>query len=427
MKVQPLKTGIYKLALFVLLFGVGSLAYGANQLHPLLSPVSNLIAAFTAFGLMGFFFYYPTSYKVLAWIITLAVVGLVLESLYLYNQYVYSFFVIKRFAYCGLALVTFVVASRAGQFKLSWVNNLVFAFYAYAMLGQGRILQYSLTSESRPTSAYETLYLMIPYLYYLIRYFQKNKQSDLFKALITFGLIFLLLHRSVISTAVVITAMIVLMSSAGKIADSRVRVGRTVSTLLVLVLIGLPFLGMLNPAKVAGFVDSISGILSPAEDNTGSWRLEQSQHYMKYFVDRPLLGWRYEGYDRGEIMENEDFAEKGTVIHSQYVDLLYNYGVLGLLVHLFVIISTLLFIYLRNRTLSLEQAVLFGFAASGLLFGVSYQLPIFYWSFVGLGMFYGLNRPVRRPLVPYPQSIEQTPEGPSPRPARVLNLTQSHD
>lgn len=91
MTVKTLKTGLYRLALFVLLFGVGSLAYGANQLHPMFSKVTNLTAAFTAAGMMLFYFQYPTSYKVLAWILTLGVIGLVLESLYLYNQYVYSF------------------------------------------------------------------------------------------------------------------------------------------------------------------------------------------------------------------------------------------------------------------------------------------------------------------------------------------------
>ncbi len=425
MTVKTLKTGFYRLALFGLLFGVGSLAYGANQLHPLFSKVTNLTAAFTAAGLMLFYFQYPASYKVIAWILTLGVIALVLESLYIYNQYVYSFFVIKRFAYCGAALITFAVANRAGQIKLSWIVNLIFAFYVYSQLLTGRILQYSLSSETRPTTAFETLYLMIPYLYFLIRYFQNNKQSDLFKALATFGVIVLLLHRSVISTAVVITVLIVLLSSWGKITDSRVRVGKTVSTLLVLGILTLPFLGMLNPAKVADFVDNISGILSPAKDNTGSWRLEQSQYYMKQFVERPLLGWRYEGYDRGEVMENEDFAEKGTIIHSQYVDMLYNYGVVGLLINLLVISSTLLFMYLRNRTFSLEQAVLFGFIASGLLFGISYQLPVFYWSFVGLGMSFGLNRTVRRPLMPY--SIEQAPVGQSARPVPAYNLTQPHD
>ncbi len=425
MKVETVRIGLYRVALFVLLFGVSSLTYGANQLSPMLSIVTNLTGVAAAAGLMLFYFAYPTSYKVLAWIITLGVIGLVLESLYIYNQYVYSFFVIKRFAYCGLALLTFVVASRSGQIKLSWVVNIIFAFYVYSQLLTGRILQYSLNSDTRPTSAFETYYLLIPYLYFLVSYFQKNKQMDLLKALITFGMIVLLLHRSVISTAVVTTMLTVLLSSAGKIADSRVRVGRTVSTLFILIILSIPFLSALNPAKVAEVVDNISGILSPAEDNTGSWRLEQSQYYMSQFVERPLLGWRYEGYDRGEVMVNEDFAEKGTIIHSQYVDMLYNYGIVGLLVNLLVISSTLLFIYFRNRVFSLEQAVLFSFVASGFLFGLSYQLPVYYWSFTGLAMFYGLNRPVRRPLMVTP--LDQTPEGQSAYPALALNLTQPHD
>jgi O-antigen ligase len=221
---------------------------------------------------------------------------------------------------------------------------------------------------------------------------------DLLKALFTFVLIIALLHRSVISTAVVAAGVVLLLSAIGKLADSRLRVGKTVSTLAVLLLLVTPFLGALSPKRVDAFMETIGGIFAPSEDETGSWRIEQSNYYMSQFVDRPLLGWRYEGYDRGEVMVHEDFAEKGTVIHSHFVDMLYNYGVVGLAINLFLILSTLFFIYLRNRTFSSEQAILFAFITSGLLFGVSYQLPVFYWSFVGVGMFYGKNQKLIQPV-----------------------------
>lgn len=383
----------YRILLFVLLFGVASLTHGGNQLSPILAPIMNVAGLAGASILMIFYFYYPSSYKVVAWIVTLGVIGLVLESLHLYNQYVYSFFVIKRFAYCGLALLTFIVASRAGQLKLSWAVTIIFVCYAINQIALGKIFAYSFDSDSRTTSAYESFYLVIPFLYFLVRYLTQHQRWDLLKTLFTFGLIVLLLHRSVISTSVFATLIVLLLSGTGKIAGSRLKMGRTVSTLGVLVLLVAPFLGVLPSKKIDSFLENIGGILSPTEDNTGNWRYEQSLYYWKGIEERPLLGWRYEGYDRGEIMVNEDFAEKGTVIHSQYIDMLYNYGAVGLGIHLFVIVSTLLYIYLRNRTMSAEQTVLFGFIASGFLFGVSYQLPIFYWGFVGVGMALGRGRP----------------------------------
>ena len=90
-------------------------------------------------------------------------------------------------------------------------------------------------------------------------------------------------------------------------------------------------------------------------------------------------------------MENEDFPEKGTIIHSQYIDMLYNYGFAGLAVNLLIILGTLVVMYRRNPVFTLEQTVLFGFIVSGLVYAVSYQLPVFFWGFVGVGMYYGLS------------------------------------
>lgn len=393
-----MKIWIYRFILFLLLFGVSALPFKGDQMHPLLTIVTNLAGLSGSALLLAFYFYYPTPYKLLAWVITAGAVFLVLESLYSYNQYMYSFFVLKRFAYCGLALLTFIVMGRAGPggLKLSYVVNLIFVFYLINQVLLGQIFSYSLTNESRTTSAYESFFLVLPFSFFLVQYIRDRKQKDLFKALFTFVLIVFLLHRSVITTAVMAAGLIILLSATGKISNSRLQIRRTVSTLFALVLLVLPFLGALSPKRTDAFLETIGGIFSPSEDETGSWRIEQSTHYMNRFGERPFLGWRYDGYDRGEVMVHEDFAEKGTVIHSQYVDMLYNYGAVGLGINLFLIFSTLLYMYMYNKTFSAEQAVLFGFIASGLLFGVSYQLPVFYWSFVGLGMFYGKNqKPIR--------------------------------
>ena len=385
-----MKIWIHRIALLGLLFGVSSMTYGFNQLSPVLTAMVNLGGLVGAAGLMLVYFTYPGPYKLAAWVITLSVMALVLESLYVYNQYVYSFFVIKRFAYCGLALLTFYIAPRAGELKMKWIVNFILAMYVVGQVFTGRILEYGFTSESRTTAAYEALYLVIPFLYFLLEFMQNGRRLDLLKTLAVFGVIFVLLHRSVITTALFAMLVVFGLSAIGKVASANLRLGNMLATLLVIALVGLPFVGILSPKKTAAFFENIGGIAKPQEDETGSWRLEQSTYYWKGIMERPLLGWRYEGYDKGEIMENEDFASKGTVIHSQYIDMLYNYGIAGLLVNLFIVGSTLWTIYHRNRRLSPEQTLLFAFIISGLLFGVSYQLPLYFWSFTGLGMFYGI-------------------------------------
>lgn len=394
-------TWFYRLLLFILLFGVSALVYGGDQGSSLLSMMVNVTALAGIPALVLCYFSFPGLYKVVAWSLVLGLILLVLESKYEYGQFVYSYFVIKRFAYCGLALSAYYVMSKAEPVKFAYVVYIIFGFFFINQILLGQIFSYNLTSESRTTSAFEAFYLVIPFLYYFVLYLKEHKLIYLFVTLFTFALIVFLLHRSVISTVVVAAGLVVGLSFVGKLAANSLPVGRTVVVFAVLLLLLAPLTSLLPGNKVDGFIENLSGILDPKEDNTGSWRVEQSTFYLGQFPERPLFGWRYDGYDRGEIMENEDFPEKGTIIHSQYIDMLYNYGAVGLTINLLLIIGTLVTLYTRNRTFTTEQTVLFGFIASGLIFAISYQLPVYYWGFVGVGMYYARYRPADPPPVDY--------------------------
>ncbi|AUD02602.1 O-antigen ligase family protein [Spirosoma pollinicola] len=388
-----MKIWIYRVVLFVLLFGMSALIYGGNALNPLLDKA---VSGTTLIGIIALVIYYfrqPSLYKIVAWLLVLGVIGLVLESKYEYGQFVYSYFVIKRFAYCGLALMTYAVATQAGELKIQWANYLIFAFYIINQLFLGQIFSYNLTSESRTVTSNEALYLVIPCVYYLMMYLKDRKIPDLLWMLFTFAFIVFLLHRSVISAAIIAIGVVAGLSVIGKLSTGGFPVGRTLGTFVVLLILLAPALAVMPGNKVNAFMENIGGILDPKEDNTGSWRLEQSEYYLSKIPDKPILGWRYVGYDNGEIMENEDFPEKGTIIHSQYIDMLYNYGAVGLAINLLIILGTLVAIYRRNKVFSIEQTVLFCFLISGLIYAVSYQLPVFFWGFVGLGMYYARKQP----------------------------------
>lgn len=392
-------TWLYRVALFVLLLGVSSLSYGGNQGSALLNAVTNGVAFVGIPAMVLFYFTYPTPYKVASWLLLLGVILLLLEAKYNYGNSVYSPFVIKRFFYCGLATVAYYLASKAGTFKIKYVVYLIFALYFLNQIVLGHIFSYALTSETRTTAAPEAFYLVIPFLYYIVIYLKEQRLIGLLGALFTFGLIVFLLHRSVISSAVIAAAFVFGLSALGRIPTAKLQVGRTLGTLFFLLIVATPLAGALSGNKAQAFMENIGGIFSPKDDETGSWRYEQSQYYMGQFPERPLLGWRYDGYDRGEIMDNEDFPDKGTIIHSQYTDMLYNYGAVGMGINLLIILSTLATIYFRNKSLNTEQLVLFGFIASGLIYGISYQLPVYYWGFVGLGMFCGMARQLGRLVV----------------------------
>lgn len=385
-------TWIYRIALFTLLFGLSALAYGGNHGSSLLLALVNLSPLMSIAIFVFGYFRLPGLYKLLAWVLVLGVILLVLESKYEYDQYVYSYFVIKRFAYCGLALSAYYLASRAEPLKIKHAVNLIFVFFFIDQILLGHIFGYGFSSETRTTLSPDAYYLLIPFLYYLVQYLKEHRLVDLLVALFSFLLIVFLLHRTVISAAVVAAGVVVGLSVLGKVSTGGLPLSRTLVIFALLVAIASPFTGLLPENKVDAIAASLGGILSPKEDNTGSWRVEQAEYYLSQIPDRPLFGWRYEGYDRGEIMENEDFPEKGTIIHSQYIDVLYNYGAFGILLNLVLILSALYVLYRSGRTLSTDQLVLFGFIASGLVYGISYQLPVHYWAFVGVGMYVGQRR-----------------------------------
>ena len=390
---QLMITWLYRFLLFVLLFGVSALTYGGNQGSPILTMAVNGTALAGIPALVLWYFRYPGLYRVVAWLLLLGLILLVLESKYEYGQYVYSYFVIKRFVYCGLALSAYYVVSKAEPLKFEYIVYLIFGFFFVNQILLGQIFEYNLTSESRTTSAFEAFYLVIPFLYYLVLYLKQHRLVHLGVTLFTFAFIVFLLHRSVISTVVICAGFVMGLWAVGRLSTRGLPIGRTGVVFAVILMIVMPLMSLLPGNKVNDFVENISGILDPKEDNTGSWRVEQSTYYLGHFPERPLFGWRYDGYDRGEIMVNEDFPEKGTIIHSQYIDMLYNYGAAGLAINLVLILGTMMSIYRRNRTFSTEQTVLFCFIASGLIFGISYQLPVYYWGFVGVGMYYARKRP----------------------------------
>ena len=417
---------IYRAVLFAVLFGLSALPYGGNLGNPLFDKVINGMALLGIVSLIVFYLRFPPLYKVIAWVLGLGIIGLLLESKYEYGQFVYSYFVIKRFAYCGLALFTYAVVSQAGPLKVvEYSVYLIFLFFFINQIALGQIFTYNLTSESRPVYSNETLYLVIPCLYYLMMYMKNRKISNLLGMLFTFVFIVFLLHRSVISAAIIGIGTIAGLALMGKLSTGGFPMGRTFATFVIIFILLSPVMGMVSGNKVDAFLENIGGILNPKDDETGSWRLEQSQFYLSQIPERPVLGWRYDGYDRGEIMDNEDFPDKGTIIHSQYIDQLYNYGAAGLIINLFIIFGTLLTMYIRNPTFTIGQTVLFGYITSGLIYAVSYQLPPYYWGFVGVGMFYALHNPEEDTPSADTDYQAEEPEAAVP-PQRIVLSTNPH-
>jgi O-antigen ligase len=146
-----------------------------------------------------------------------------------------------------------------------------------------------------------------------------------------------------------------------------------------------------KPELTDSLVSSFSDIQNSNNQGTGGWRSEQRDIYMSRIPEHPFLGWTYEGYDKGEVMataENEEWkGAKGTFIHSGYVYALYNFGIIGLLLQYGFILITLLYFYRIFDRQDPGQWALLTFLSSSYVYAWSYQLPDFFWAFLGIAVY----------------------------------------
>ena len=104
------------------------------------------------------------------------------------------------------------------------------------------------------------------------------------------------------------------------------------------------------------------------------------------FLDRPIFGWSFEGFE----MENPlvDWWPSGTGqhFHEGYIEMLFYHGIAGLLLKY----GVLLYLGFKafSKKLSEESIILIAFCVAGLVFSFNYVLPLVFWAFVGMCLFY---------------------------------------
>ncbi|WP_035563523.1 O-antigen ligase family protein [Hymenobacter sp. IS2118] len=169
------------------------------------------------------------------------------------------------------------------------------------------------------------------------------------------------------------------------------------SRLLVLALLGIG-LGMAsglavvleNPDVVRKLAKSIGDIKHPTTQGTGTFRLQQYESYLPLVWERPVAGWRLEGFEVPVQFYSLDSGEPvwpdftGHHFHSFYLDRMFYFGFLGVLLVLLVpgvLLGRCLF---RLTPLDGSTAALLAFVVTFPGFGLSYDWPIYSYGFIGL-------------------------------------------
>jgi len=328
---------------------------------------------------------------------TLLIVKLVFESLYVFGNF-FNQFTIYTVIYPVVYVVFIKYICRSLDFDLlEFLAKFYLFTYVIFMVIYGRGFSFSLamvdmedygpfSGDSRIIHARSVLMMIIPFLWYLSKYVQKRKIVDLLIFFFCFIVILVHQHRSVWSAAIFSTFVFILLT----IKANR----KTVSGFYNLTLISLVILAMgafyisnLYPGFLDFMADRFSEIFNPAkEGSTGNFRIEQTEVYGEFIKQRPIFGWSFDGFlVRNPLVDWWD-ENTGQHFHEGFVEILFYHGIVGLILKYSFL--AIIFIKAFTQKLSQNSIIMVSFCLCGLLFSLSYVLPIVFWGHVGLCLYY---------------------------------------
>lgn len=250
----------------------------------------------------------------------------------------------------------------------------------------------SFVSLDRPIIASSAYLLIIPFLLFLNKYAKTKNYIYLLGFYFSAGLLFFVQQRTVWGCVIlVILANAVFIN---KIRDVRFD-PRVLFYLFIMPLIGVILLSTIilaaKPKFYTRMVENIEDIVNYKEQGTGSWRYEQYQSYKPFVQDNFFFGMGFDGFELPIQFYNVDTGIQvfrdgtGHHIHNFYIHTMFYHGIVGLLILIFPLIYYLILCF-KKRKMGIVNFVFFAFICSGILYGLNYSLPFFYFALLGLGL-----------------------------------------
>ncbi|EOR94566.1 hypothetical protein ADIARSV_2164 [Arcticibacter svalbardensis MN12-7] len=242
------------------------------------------------------------------------------------------------------------------------------------------------SGDTRILHAHSIFMLIIPFLWYLNKFINKQTIQSFLLFALCFTIILVHQHRSVWSSVIFATFVyFILVLRTNKKALTGVA-SFTLTSILALI-IAIYFVSATFPGLLSFFGERFSEILNPSTDSgTGGFRIEQTEMYYNFIKQKPLFGWTFEGYSLENPLVDWWDANTGHHFHEGFVEILFYHGIFGLLFKF----SFLIYIFFKSfsRHLSNRAVVLIPFCLSGLVFSLSYVAPLIFWGHVGLCLYY---------------------------------------
>jgi hypothetical protein len=370
----------------------------------LIVPNSNIVLSyekilgFLIYGFMLYSFDKLTYYeKIYVGIFTILIIKLVLESLYVFDTFFQQLTMFYVLFPVMFALFIKYINRIYDLDLLEFIAKFYLCAYIIFMCIYGRGFSFSLeeivmtdygpfSGDGRVLHSARVYMMIIPFLWYLHQFTSKHKAKYLIPVFFCGIVIFMHQHRSVWSCAILSTLIFIYLS----IRHNHKKLPKIFSLgigFLLIVSIAYYFAASLFPAFVDFFADRFAEIFTPRkEESTGKFRADQREVYFNLFLQRPLFGWTFEGFEMPNPIVDWWPEKSGQHFHEGYMEMLFYQGIVGF------VYKFSLFFYLIYRAfskrISEQTIILISFCLSGLLFSFNYVLPTIFWGHLGLCLYY---------------------------------------
>ncbi len=355
--------------------------------------LSMLVSAFMIFSFNKLTY----TEKIYIGIFTLLIVKLILESLYTYDS-VFRQLTMFYILFPVVFAIFIKYINRVYDLDLlEFLAKFYLVSYILFMGIYGRGFSFSLaeiemndygpfSGDGRILHSSKVYMMVIPFLWYMHRFTISHKSKYLLPILFCFVVILIHQHRSVWSCTIVSSMIYAYIT----VRNNRKTLSKMWSVALGAIFLGiiaLYFVSNLFPEFVDFFAARFSEIFDPSkEESTGKFRADQREVYFKYFLQRPIFGWTFEGFEMPNPMVDWWPEKTGQHFHEGYMEMLFYQGIVGFVFKFALFVHIAINAFKRN--LSEQTIILIAFCLSGLLFSFNYVLPVIFWGHMGLCLYY---------------------------------------
>ncbi|MCX2741163.1 O-antigen ligase family protein [Pontibacter anaerobius] len=329
-------------------------------------------------------------------LVTLYVFGMVFESYYKYSSFFIYPHVFLRLLLFYFVFFTYTFYKNNDYLRLSHIINFILIGFVLnvVLIHPDALSLSSFTNHERGVNATTMYMLVIPFLYFASQYLFVGGLYNMIMSFVVVLAIIFFQHRTVWVCMVGILVVYVYLVKFK--ADKPVNFGKLLPIAMVVAILGIvssAFLFSIHPEIITKLQENFSDIENASEQGTGGWRYNQFLSYLPFIKENFIMGMRFEGFELPIQFYRDDLDApvfedgNGHHFHSFYVDVLFYVGFVGMLMFMMMYFYSIVKGFTR-RLLNEKQIVLLAFITSGLVYGISYILPYFFYAFLGLAIAY---------------------------------------